>query len=62
MVQNVGQFDRLIRLLIGVFLVGWAVAGGPWWAYIGIIMIATAAWRFCPLYSLFRVSTQKSNS
>lgn len=50
-------WDRIIRLFAGTFLVAWAVAGGPWWAYVGLVLLATAAWRFCPVYAIFRLST-----
>jgi hypothetical protein len=56
---NVGAIDRLLRLFAGTLLVAWAVAGGPWWAYIGLVLLATAAWRFCPLYTMLRVSTDR---
>ncbi len=54
---NLAGWDRILRLIIGVILLIWAVAGGPWWAYFGLILIATGAWRFCPIYALFRTGT-----
>lgn len=56
---NVAQWDRFIRLLSGGFLMAWAIAGGPWWAYLGLVLIVTAAWRFCPVYAVLRVSSQR---
>ena len=55
---NVGNFDRLLRLLVGMVLLGLAVYGkiGPW-GYIGIMPLLTGAFAFCPAYSLFRVRT-----
>ncbi|MCM2283109.1 MAG: DUF2892 domain-containing protein [Bdellovibrionaceae bacterium] len=38
-------------------MVAWAIAGGPTWAFVGLALIATAAWRFCPLYAIFRTGT-----
>ncbi|MEK7357005.1 MAG: DUF2892 domain-containing protein [Bdellovibrionota bacterium] len=54
---NMAVWDRVIRLLFGTGLVAWAIAGGPWWAYLGLALLATAAWRFCPVYGIFRLST-----
>lgn len=54
---NMANWDRLLRLFIGVASFAWATAGGPVWAYLGLVLIATAAWRFCPVYALFRGGT-----
>ncbi len=32
MKANVGGIDRVLRILVGVSLVGWALMGGPVWA------------------------------
>lgn len=56
---NLATWDRILRLIAGSLLIVWAVAGGPWWSYLGLVLIATAAWRFCPLYALFRTGTAK---
>lgn len=56
---NLALWDRALRLVTGTLLVAWAVAGGPWWAYFGLVLLATAAWRFCPIYALFRTGTAK---
>lgn len=54
---NMANWDRILRLLVGIAMSAWAMAGGPVWAYFGIILIATAAWRFCPLYAILRTGT-----
>jgi hypothetical protein len=54
---NMAVWDRVLRLVCGILLVAWAIAGGPWWSYFGLALIATAAWRFCLLYALFRIHT-----
>ncbi len=63
--SNVGTIDRNIRFLLGValliapFLPAFAslLAGFGDWKYaialIGVVMIATAVFRFCPAYVLF---------
>jgi hypothetical protein len=54
---NIATWDRILRMIIGVVLFAWAIAGGPIWAYLGLALIATAAWRFDPFYAIFRIGT-----
>ena len=58
MSTNVGSIDRIARVLIGVLLLTLTAMGtiGAW-GWIGIVPIATAAFSFCPLYTLLGVST-----
>ena len=57
MKKNVGGIDRLIRILAGVALILWAVLGGPIWAWIGVLPLATGALSWCPAYSLVGIKT-----
>lgn len=69
MVANVGGMDRVLRAIAGVVLVLVALGSGSVpalaglanWAWliglIGVVMLATAAFRFCPAYLPFGVST-----
>jgi hypothetical protein len=41
----------------GIGLVAWALAGGPVWAWIGVVPLATAALGWCPAYVPFGIST-----
>ncbi len=60
---NVGSVDRIIRLVLGVGLVAIALAGAVaaplvylvW--LVAAIALVTGAVGFCPLYSLFGIST-----
>jgi len=52
MKKNVLWWDRFIRFVLGVFLIAWAIAGGPAWGYVGVYFLATGSWGFCPIYSL----------
>jgi hypothetical protein len=54
---NVGGIDRILRIVVGLALVVWALMGGPVWAWIGIIPLATGAIGFCPLYPILGMST-----
>ena len=55
---NVGNVDRIVRIVAGLALIGLAVAGtiGPW-GYIGIVPLLTGLTRMCPAYSLVGVDT-----
>ncbi|MDF2234698.1 DUF2892 domain-containing protein [Albimonas sp. CAU 1670] len=62
MTCNVGPLDRTIRFILSVFLLALAyiTLEGAWaWAAlaVGLVMLATAAARFCPLYLPFRFRT-----
>lgn len=52
MKKNILGLDRFLRFTLGVFLIAWAVAGGPGWAYAGVYALATGAWGYCGVYSL----------
>lgn len=56
---NLAIWDRVLRFFFGVLLTAWVIAGGPWWAYIGLYMIITSAWGICPAYSFFKIRTAK---
>lgn len=57
MKANVGTLDRGLRGAVGVALIVWALLGGPVWAWIGLVPLATAILRVCPAYSLLGLST-----
>lgn len=54
---NVGGIDRIVRIAAGVALIAWALLGGPVWAWIGLVPLATGAVGFCPLYPLIGFSS-----
>ncbi|AHI06611.1 hypothetical protein BDW_10555 [Bdellovibrio bacteriovorus W] len=56
---NVAIWDRILRFVLGVLLTTYAIAGGPFWTYIGIYGLITAAWGLCPAYAFFRFRTLK---
>jgi hypothetical protein len=60
MKSNISFWDRIARLLFGTLLFAWFVAGGPWWSLFGLVLIATAAWQFCPLYALLHIASKNS--
>jgi hypothetical protein len=63
MPTNVGTADRIIRTIIGLGLLAFAIGlifpntGWNWVGWIGIVPILTAIFRTCPLYSAIGMST-----
>jgi Protein of unknown function (DUF2892) len=60
MLTNVGNLDRIVRVVIGAALLWFAftsILPYAWLGYIGILALLTAAVGSCPLYSLLGVST-----
>ena len=62
MACNVGGVDRILRIVIGIALVGWAVLmDGPSWAWIGALPLATGLFGWCPAYLPMGLKTCSSN-
>lgn len=57
MKKNVGSIDRILRIVLGLGLIGFAVITKNWWGIIGIVPLFTAFINYCPVYSLLKVST-----
>ncbi len=57
MTRNVGNFDRGLRAVVGLAVIGAGVYFKAWWGLIGIVPLATAALGWCPAYLPFGLST-----
>lgn len=57
--KNVGGADRIIRIVLGIAIIGVGVFYGSLWGVIGLIVLATGAFSWCGLYTLLGVSTCK---
>lgn len=57
MKQNVGGFDRIARIVVGIALMAFAFFANQPIAYIGIIPLVTGLFGFCPLYPIFHFSS-----
>lgn len=63
MAVNMGSIDRVVRFIIGLALIAYAIpigfapSGWNWLGWIGLVPLATAIPGSCPLYSLAGVST-----
>jgi len=55
---NVGNIDRLLRILVGFALIGLALTGTIGvWGYVGVIPVLTGLAARCPLYSALGITT-----
>ncbi len=61
-VKNMGNVDRIIRIILGVALIVVLFAVQSGWRYVGllgIVLLATSAIGVCPLYMPFGIKTNK---
>lgn len=54
---NVGTTDRILRVIVGILILGLGYFYGSWLGLIGIVPILTGIVRFCPAYLPFGIST-----
>ena len=55
---NVGGIDRILRIVVGLALIGATLAGmiGVW-GWIGVVPLLTGIFQFCPAYAIFGMNT-----
>ena len=57
MKTNVGSFDRVIRIVVGLAALGAGYYFKNWLGLIGLVPLLTAFVGFCPLYPILRINT-----
>lgn len=61
MTTNVGSIDRVLRIILGLALLWYALlapaSGYNWIGWVGVVPLLTALVGNCPLYSILGVST-----
>lgn len=63
MEKNAGTIDRIVRIVIGIVLLYAAATGMVQGivmyvaALLGLVMLATAALAYCPLYPVMKINT-----
>ena len=60
MQANVGGIDKILRTVVGLGLLSLLFildGDARWWGLIGLGPLATAFFRFCPLYTFIGINT-----
>jgi len=57
---NVGETDRIIRIVAGVAIIVAGITLHTWWGLLGLLPIATGLVRFCGLYPVLKIDTTGS--
>jgi hypothetical protein len=62
MPSNVGGFDRIARIVVGLALIAFALfapatLAWKWIGWIGVVPLLTAIVGFCPAYTLLGLNT-----
>jgi hypothetical protein len=61
MTKNVGGIDKILRIVVGLALIGATLAGYlPVWGWIGVVPLATGILGWCPAYVPFGLKTCKT--
>jgi len=64
MKRNIGRLDQFIRIFIGLALIAYIFRDGtlapewPFFGFIGLVLIVTAAFSYCPAYGMFGFSSR----
>lgn len=56
---NVGNTERMLRIVAGIVIIGLGLYFQSWWGLIGLVPLATGLMRFCPLYTMLGINTHK---
>lgn len=61
MKANVGSIERIVRILVGLALIGLTLTGSiGLWGWIGVLPLATGLVGWCPPYAMLGISTCKT--
>jgi hypothetical protein len=55
--HNMGNADRIVRVVLGVVIVAAGMIYQSWWGVIGLVPLLTAAVGLCPAYLPFGIRT-----
>jgi hypothetical protein len=63
MPSNVGAVDRLVRIVLGLGVLGLVFFGPKTsWGWVGLVPLATGLVGTCPLYTLIGISTRPASA
>ncbi len=58
--KNVGGTDKVVRIVIGVAVIGWGVYAQNWWGIVGAVPLITGLIGWCPAYLPFGFKSCKA--
>lgn len=64
MTRNVGGIDRILRIVVGIALIAFALLSGheyAVWGWVGVVPLATGFIRWCPAYLPFGIRSGKAD-
>jgi len=56
---NVGSTDRIIRIVLGLGIVIGGMIFESYWGLVGILLLATGVFRYCLIYPILKINTNK---
>ena len=58
---NIGGIERVLRIVVGIVLIGLVVTGQiGWWGWLGVVPLATGLIGWCPPYAMLGINTCKT--
>ena len=58
MKMNVGNTDSILRIAVGVILIGLTLSGQIGvWGWIGVVPLLTGIFKFCPAYAVLGMNS-----
>lgn len=58
MKKNVGNADKIIRIVLGLAVIVLGFIFQSWWGLVGIVLLLTGLINFCPIYYVIGASTK----
>ena len=55
--KNVGEIDKLLRMVVGLIIMALGIINGSLLGLIGLIPLLTGVISWCPLYLALKIST-----
>ena len=54
---NEGNLDRIIRVVLGLIIIGIGIYNQSWWGAVGLLPLLTGLMGYCALYSVLGFNT-----
>jgi hypothetical protein len=50
--KNISTGERIVRIVIGVLIIGWGLFAKNWWGAVGLVFLLTGLIGWCGLYQV----------